>query len=420
MFTRLTKHLNTATARQSVIASVSTITNGLLGAAFYFILARLLGSFDYGVFSLAVSLITTLSGVFDLGADQSVIMFIPKYPKPLYFPYLKLALCLKLLSGSFVILSLIIFSKYISFNILNQPSIQPLMILVGLGVITQLLFSFSTSVAQGLQRYTLWGILFVGTNFIRLLLLYLLFTLKSLNSQSIILVYILLPLLGFLVLFSIIKTDFLKSKITWVVFNHFFSFNKWIVGFAILSSISSKLDIFFTARFVSLSPVGIYSLSSQIVSFLPQLTTSLGAVISPKFSSFTNINQNKIYITKTSFLSLFIAFSSGILLIPLSLLVFNYSGHSYISGFKPFIILLFSSILFLIITPIRDSLLYYFAKPKLFFITGIFQIILYSVLSPYLMSKYSIIGSSLVVLINILISSIFYFYYYLRLSYAKS
>jgi O-antigen/teichoic acid export membrane protein len=415
MFGKIKRYLQTATARQSAVTSFSTITNAVLGAVFYFLLARLLGAFDYGIFSLGISLITTLSGVFDLGSDQSLIMFLPKFKKPDFYPYLKLALIIKLLFGTLILLTLVIFSHNISSGIFHQPSLQKLMPLIGLGVITQLLFSFSTSVAQSFQRYYLWGALFIGTNLTRLILLISLYYANNLNVTLVIIIYILLPLLGFVALLSIIKIDFIKAKISGLVIKQFFSFNKWITGFVILSAANSRLDVFFVARYISLSAVGIYSLCLQIVSVLPQLTSALGAVTSPKFSSFTTIGQNIEYVKKTSLLSSLFALCSALILIPLSIILFNFSGASYLSGFTPFMVLLVSSVIFLITTPIRDSLLYFFGKPMLFFFAGVFQIILYLSLSPFLMLKFSIIGASFIVLINIILSSLFYSFYYLYL-----
>lgn len=415
MFEKLKLQLRTATARQTLITSVSTVANGILGALFYFFLARFLGAFDYGIFSLGISLITTLSGVFDLGSDQSLILFIPKLKEPDFYPYLKLALIVKLLSGFIILIFLLVFSKYISESVLRQPSLHPIMILVGLGIISQLLFSFATSVAQSLQKYTLWGILFVYTNLIRVSLLFVLYFVENLNVSLILSIYILIPLLGFLVFLPVLNLNFLKSKISQAVIHKFFSFNKWITGFVILSAVNSRLDVFFVARYISLSAVGIYSLCLQIVSVLPQLTSAVGAVISPKFSSFTQLNQNIVYVKKTTFLSAFIACISALVLIPISLLIFNFSGPTFSSGFVPFTILLTSSIIFLAVTPIRDSILYYFAKPRLFFYTGLIQIILYLLTSQYLMTKYSIIGTSVLVLINIILSSFIYSVYYVYL-----
>jgi len=415
MFEKIKLHLNTATARQTLVASVSTVANGLLGAAFYFFLARYLGAQGYGIFSVGVSLITTLSGVFDLGSDQSLIKFLPGSSKSDFYQYLKLAFFIKIFSGLVILLSLVLLSNYLAADVFRQPELTSMMFWIGIGVITQLLFSFATSIAQSLQRYYLWGILFIGTNLFRLMLLFGLYFNNNLNPSNVLYVYILLPFLGFLAIIPTIKFNYFKVKISHSVLQKFFAFNKWITGFVILSSINSRLDVFFVARYISISAVGIYSLCLQVVSVLPQLTSALGAVTSPKFSSFTTIKQNTDYVKKSSLLSFLFAFFSIAFLLPLSIFILNASGEIYLSGFSSLVVLLLSSAIFLITTPIRDSVLYYFGKPKVFFYAGIFQVILYVLIGPYLMENYSILGASLLVLINIIISSIFYLFTYRRL-----
>ena len=415
MFDRLKAHARTATARQSALTSVSTLANGFLGALFYFLLARLLGAFDYGVFSVIVTTMITLAAVFDFGSDQSLIMFVPKFPAPEFFPYAKLALLVKLASSLVIFLAFYFFSTPIAGSVFHQPSLSAALPLVGIGVFTQLLFSFSTSLAQAQQKYLLWGGLFVGTNFFRLLFLFLLYFSAHLHSLSVIFIYLLFPFLGFLFYVLVTRLHFGRARITGAVVRRFFSFNKWVVGFTLLSAVASRLDVFFTARYANLVAVGVYSLAGQIATIMPQLTSAIGAVTAPKFSSFTSSRQTSVYTGKTALLSFGVAVISALVLIPLSLVVFSFSGKSYSAGFGPFLLLLLSLAIFLITAPVRDGLLYYYARPQIFFYTAVLQILVSCLASPVFILRYSIAGAAFVVLLNTLLTTVIYLVFYFRL-----
>ena len=70
MLSKLKLLTTTATFRESLVTVGSTVTSGILGALFYFLLARILGSRDYGAFAAVAALVTMLSSIFDLGTNQ--------------------------------------------------------------------------------------------------------------------------------------------------------------------------------------------------------------------------------------------------------------------------------------------------------------------------------------------------------------
>jgi teichuronic acid exporter len=398
-----------------VITSVSTLINGALGALFYFFLARLLGSWGFGVFTVAATSIALLSGIVDLGSDQGIIRFIPKYKNnpETQSRFIKLALKIKILSSTLTAILLILFSKQVSFFLLNQPELVAIVPLIGLGVITQILLSFSTSLSQALERFFLWGGLLVGTNLLRLILLFVLFWQGSLTGVSSLVLYISLPFLGFIASFAFLNRDFLKVKEEFALTRELFNFNKWVFAFVVVAAISSRLDIYFTTRFISLTAVGVYGLAMQIVSILPQLTGAIGAVTSPKFASFTSHELNRSYTIKATTLTTVIAILSAAILIPLSKIVIGFSGIQFEGAFAPFLISLFAMVIFLASSPIRDSIIYYFGKPQFFFWMGLGHAALVTIGSFWLIPRFSIVGSSLVVLIGqvfILTTSVGYWF----------
>jgi O-antigen/teichoic acid export membrane protein len=401
MLKKIKPLLATATFRQSVVTTTSIIINGGLGAAFYFLVAKWLGPHEFGLFSLAVTVIGLLISVFDLGSDQGVVKFVSGHSQSKeYFPFAKLALSLKISVGLMFIVLFTFFSVSISQLIFHQSEIAPLLPLVGLGILTNLIFSFSTSLSQALQKYWLWGALFVGTNFFRFIFVVLLFMVGAVSSGSTTLVYILMPLFGFLVSLNFLNFGFWRASVKLSEVKNFFTFNKWVTGFVIVSAISSRLDIFFSARLLDLSQTGVYSLAVQISSILPQLTTAIGAVTAPKFASFTSTNGNSSYVTKASIFTSLTAICSCLVLFPVSLLVITWAGKNYDSSLLPLVILLISMGLFLATAPFRDSITYYFGKPQFFFWISLGQLIIMILGNLLLVPQMHIVGVALVVFIS--------------------
>lgn len=396
------KILSTVTFRQSLVTTISTFANGALGAVFYFLLARFLGSHDYGAFSVAVTLMVMIAGIVDLGTDQGLIKFVPKYKlDPIARnSVVRLTLKIKLIAGIITALVLISQSSFISQNILHKPELSILIPLVALGIIFQNLFSFSTSLSQSLERFFLWGGLYISTNIFRLALIVLVFWSGNLNGYSSTLIYILMPLLGFVLSLAFFDKKFLFTQNENRFLPELFGFNKWTTAFIIVSAMSSRLDIFFTTRYLSLSSVGIYGLALQLTTILPQLTNAIGAVTTPKFSSFSTHSQNVKYVLKVVGLNSAITLFSSLVLVPLGWFVLHTAGQDFSIGFIPFIILLSSVALFAIDSPVRDSLLYYFGKPQFFFWQGIGHALVITIFSWLLIPRFNILGSAVTVLIG--------------------
>ena len=92
--------IKTATFRQSTITFSGTVINGLLGAVFYILVARFLGPSSFGLLMVAITLLTLISDIGDLGTDTGLVNFVGRNikKKPLKaYRFLKLGLKIKLI-----------------------------------------------------------------------------------------------------------------------------------------------------------------------------------------------------------------------------------------------------------------------------------------------------------------------------------
>jgi O-antigen/teichoic acid export membrane protein len=267
-----------------------------LGAVFYLVLARTIGPHDYGLFSLGIAALSVVMSISDLGIGQGLVRFVGAHRlNNGYFPFVKLALRIKIFMGVSATILFGLGTSIIARIVFHQPELGKLLPLVGIAVLFQLLFFLSASVFQGLQKFLFWGGIQVGANLLRLLFILPLLFLGQLDSVSSFLVFIASYVVGFVVSLFWLDLDWLKSKVTPSVTKEVWDFNRWTAVFVIIASITARLDTILSGRFLSLTEVGIYSLAATMVSFLPQLASAIGAVTTAKFANIKDRNHEKTF-----------------------------------------------------------------------------------------------------------------------------
>lgn len=396
--------LKTATVRQSVITTTSTIINGILGALFYILLARFLGPSDFGLVILTITTMTLVVDVADLGVNTGLVRFVPYYfhtQKEEAFRFLKLGLKIKTLTGIAILLIGIVIAPVIATFVFNKEEMTIPLRLGFFGVCGALLFSYTTSVLQSFQKFIYWGLLQIFTNFLRMAVIIVLFILQALSVSSGLITYIALPFLGFFLGLLLLPTKgFLKIGDEQKVLKQFFQFNKWVALFTILAAFSSRLDTFLSAKLLSTFELGIYSAANQLASVMPQIVGSIGAVAAPKFASFTTKQQMLAYFKKLQVMVLILA-GLGILIVPLSFyLIPLIYGNTYQAATLVFIILLLAMLIFLISLPTHISILYFFSKPQIFVLIALGHLMIMGVGGYILISLHGIVGAAIAVFLG--------------------
>ncbi len=413
MYNKIKSLLETSTVRQSSITTISTFASAALGAVFYLILARLLGTSDYGLFSLSLSILVTSVTIADVGMGQGIIRFIGENrDSDKYLGYANFALKTKLFLALVCWLGLTLFASPIA-SLISQPSLVDTLPVVGFGTFAFIMASYSFSMLQSLQKFSIWGGLQVGSNLIRLFILWTMSFLVPVDTHLAILVF------GFTSLFSFLLSWFWLDKKIWIARSntthalHFWNFNKWTASFSMLSSVVSRLDIFLASRYLDLSTIGSYSLAVTMVSFMPQLSVAIGAVTSAKLANKSDPRDAKRYLRKSTIFLTLVSIGVALLMIPTALVVVRFAGTGYSAALPPFFVLLVSQIIFMMGNPLRDYILYFLKTPRVFFWTAIVQGIVVVVSGVLLIPKFGNVGTALSVFASLLAltGSCLYFFY---------
>ena len=250
--------LRTKTFSQTLVTSFGTMVNGVLGLFFYVLAARYLGPSRFGIFSISVSTIALIASIANFGVDTGIVRFVGNHivhDREKALKFLKAGFYIKVISSFLVIILGWYLVPFIATKFFQKSElIYPLRLsLIGVG--SALLFSYVASAVQALQRFWLWSGLNIFSNLLRLIATIRLFALGIFSVESALSVYIIFPFLGFIVgLFFL--PNFLKVKKESSVLSEFVKFNGWVAVFTIIAAVSSRLDTFLSARFLTLRKLG--------------------------------------------------------------------------------------------------------------------------------------------------------------------
>lgn len=396
--------LSTATFRQSQITVTGTLINGLLGFVFYILLARFLGPADFGLFIIATTSMVLIADIADIGTNTGLVRFVSKNLAENVdkaYRFLKLSLEIKFITWVISFLGLFFLSPFLAVEVFHKEKLTLPLQLAGFGVGSALFFTFATSALQAYQKYFLWSVVNILTNFIRLLLIFILGYYLILNLESSLIVYIALPFFGFFItLFILPARKIFQAKSEFSLAKELFKYNIPVAIFTAIAAFSAKLDIYLTAALLSSKEVGVYGIVNQLVIFVPQLVSALGLVASPKFSSFTNNQQMLIYFKKFQLL-VFGLVALGILTIPIFVFFIPIAlGSQYQESVVPFIVLFLAQLIFLFSIPVHHSVIFYFGRPDVFIWVSIGHLLIIGGLGYLLISNYGVIGASVTVAIG--------------------
>src|SRR3989344_1382661 len=401
--------INSATIKQSAVTFSGTFINGALGAIFYIFSARYLGPASFGLMILAITALTMISDISDLGTGTGIVRFVSEYLiKDRYkaYRFLKLGLKVKIIVSIVVVILGWISSPLIAEMLFSKAELTTSLRIAFIGVSSALLFTFITSTLQSLQKFWSWSIIQIGTNSLRLIFVFALTWIGILTLNLNLLVYIFIPLVGFIVGMMIIKPDFMKVKNEYSVAKEIFHYNKWVALFSLVAALGARMDIFISGRLLTNHELGIYSASNQLVQVIPQFVVAIHTVIAPKMASMDSFKEFMSYLKKTQVMVLGIAILI-ILLLPIAVyLIPLLYGNSYITSVPVFIVLLVGMLFFLISTPIHISVFYYFSNPRLFFWLSCMHLIIVSVASWIFVSSYGAMGGAIAVLLGQIVSFI--------------
>ena len=405
--------LRSRTVYQSAITSVSTVINGLLGVAFYILAARALGPSDFGILIIALTTLTLVADIATVGADTGIVRFVGRYyesDKNKALQFLKLGLEVKLFVGIVILFLGFLLVPAAAINIFAKPElIIPLRIAI-VGAFGMLLFTFATSALQAVQKFWTWGFLNISANSLRLIAILFLLYSGSLNISLTLTSYVACIFLGFFVALLFLP-NFFKARGEVSQAREFFHYNKWIALFVLIAAISGRLDTYITAKFLSLTDVGIYGVAVSLSAIGAQIVAGITTVVAPKLASFDTDKKAIEYLKKLQLFVILLGIAGVVVGIPASgIAIPFFYGKEYIASVAPLAVLIVAQAVFLFSVPAHASVVYYFSYPKLFVYISIANFLIIAGFGWFLISNFGYMGAAYTVLLgnlsNLLIPAI--------------
>ncbi len=393
--------LGSSTLKHTSITTIGTVVNGVLGGLFYILLARFLGPVDFGIISLSILILTLVADVSDLGVDTSIVRFVSKYrtvDEDKAYKFLKLSLKIFILISLVILVTGIATSGYIAQSIFGKPELQSTLIISFFGVGTLLLFNFATSSLQAYEKFVAWSGVNILTNLIRVVIIIVFYYLSVLTTQNSMIVYVILPFIGFVGALVYLPKSFMKVSNEREVGKELFHYSKWVALFSAVAAVSSRLDTLMAARLLTTYELGIYSLATRLVQGIPQLASAYGTAIAPKFGSLDTAQKAKKYLGKLQLLAIGIVSLGLLLIFPAAKVIPFLLGEEYRASIPVFFVLTISMLVFLVSVPIHQAVMYYFAKPKLFFYLSLIDTAVVLLVGYLAITTYGIMGMAYCVL----------------------
>ncbi|MBP7859762.1 oligosaccharide flippase family protein [Patescibacteria group bacterium] len=417
MLKKLNYFFHHPTLRNVGIVTTGNIANAILGFISLIIVSRTLGPAHFGVFSVVFGFYFLISKLGDLGSNSTAVKYISLFKSQKKEKDAQDVLAFFLgITYLFIFVYLIIlipFYKQIAL-LLNIQNYSIYILFALISAIGLILFNTYSVILQSLEKFNEFVLYYSVATLVKILGVLFLSAILFLNLTSAITIYFISPFIGFFGMFFVIhfvykyKAKPNLSRSTLKKISPFFYFMMFASVFA---AINEQVGVFFSNIFFSNFDAGIWGASSRLSSVFSLIAASIGTVLIPRASRYTDIKNIKNFAYKSILLGLVLF----VAVLPVSIFpeffITLTAGEAYITG-APILAILCISGAFSILTAGFSSVFFSLNKAQYFTFVSIFNLVFQIPLMFLLGDMFGLIGlaySQLVIAISILLISIFYY-----------
>jgi O-antigen/teichoic acid export membrane protein len=381
---------------QTVILTSGTLINSGLGLVFYLLIGRNLPVSSFGYFSFLLGIGILAADLGDLGVNASIIKLGHGTDFRSIFT---VAWIQRLVVGAVLIVTAVIVQLFYPANFLLSA-------LVGFVLLATYVCLQSLLAKQKYFSYALSNVL---GNLVRLGVVWVLISHRLLSSETAIGSFLIGSLITLLVGFGIVTTiekslPFTTSHMK-EAYEKMLKFGGWLgVSFGI-SAAASKIDSPLVFSLAGSTSAGLYASAQRIASVLPQISTAIDNVFSPKLAK----SENTSHYFKQYLVLAVIACVTLLLCIPFAGLLISLTfGQAYLPAVPSFQIILLGFSIFLLSGPFTSSVIYRFGKTKLNVISSLGQLVISVISMALLIPPLGAVGAAIAFAITNLFSLAFF------------
>ena len=392
------------------ILSSGRFVASALGFLIGMLVARTLGPADFGIFSIALAVFEIAVVFTEIGIGISLVRFVPMYSikdKELADYYLKVGFWL-LLGSAFVVAGVgLILSPTIAIRIYNKPQLVLPIRLGFVAVIGGITWSYLLSSLHAREFFSRYAAFSVIIGALKLGVIGLLVYLAAITIANVLLVYILIPVVGFVLGMIYTPTPLLRAKGRLKeTIRNLLDFSKWIFLIDFFLMLSSRIDLLILGYFVKDEVLGYCCMAYYLISMFTILTSSLVNVLLPYVCKFDTMEQIREYVRKIPK----VTFSCALVLLPIIFIIgpiiLLVVGPDYGPSILIFQLMFLGFLVTFIVDPIY-LVAYSVNKPRLLSLLCIIRLILSTSTNLLLIPPYGALGAAIAsVITNFIVAAI--------------
>lgn len=278
------------TARSTGVVLGGNLLNAAIGFAAMMLISRVLAEDRFGLFSVALAVMTVSTGLADLGIGTGLVRFASRaldkdreQADIVFKAAYRVEVAISLLV---VVIGWLIAPTVAAFLGKGTELVLPIRLgFIGAGAMSML--SFVTAVFQSWQQFAALSAVNIFGNIFKITAIIWLWQSAKLQEIPALAVYAAAPALALVIGFAIMPRDWMNRPTTPQInqaYRQLFAFNKWLTVSYLINSLITRIDVFVLARTKELAVVGIYSLGFQLAQIFPILIGSIVTVLLPQVS----------------------------------------------------------------------------------------------------------------------------------------
>lgn len=373
MIALLKKLLFSSTSKDAAIVLVGNVLVAAAGMLFSIILARgLAGPSEFGIISSLLAVGTILSSLGDIGVTSALINFLPKHPENRR-EILSLSFWVQAVIGSIMVTLMLVL---VPFNQRLIPGSDPWhFLLLGLLGFVLCLQIFSVAIFRAEKRF-FWAVLIQSLDsWLKISFIFLLLTGNNLKITTVLIATLAASTLATIVGLSFeirgIRFIFPKEHAARI-----FQFTKWIALMSVFSVFIGRIDIILLNALSSSYNAGIFAAAARVALVFVIIVSSLGSVVGPRFSGFSQREATISYLKKLTLLISGIALFMILMALLAPVIITLVFGPKYIPAIPVFRALTLAMIPFLYTIVTINPLIYTFNQPDFVAKITIVQVLL--------------------------------------------
>jgi len=400
----------------AIILLVGAVISKILTYFYRLIVARI-GTSEYGIISLAITITTMLSLIATFGMGEGVSRFIPYYNEKKEKEKVRGIINYSLILTTSIALALsallFIFSDFIAMNFFHEEKLGIILKITSLMVPLNTLFDILVNIIRSFKKvkYEVYIKNIAGN------LLKIIFTLILLSiGYGLLGVAIALPLATII---TVVFLFYVINKKIFKIFNNkaeakyqnkeLFFYSLPLVFNTVAYLIMSWIDIILIGYFKTTSDVGIYNAAiptAQLIFIVPNaLLVLFMPVLTGLYAAKNNERFNSLYKTITRWMFMFCAISASFFIIFGRKFLSIFFGNEYASGATALAIISVAYLIFYT-TLSSNRILLILKKTKLILINTIAGAIVNIILNIYLIPKYGINGAAIATGISLILIAV--------------